>query len=41
MEETEGVKITSYNKFIEPLKEVIAKIEANDSNDEEYLNEIE
>ena len=40
VEETEGVKITSYNKFIEPLKEVIAKIEANDSNDEEYLKEI-
>ncbi len=44
VEETEGAKIASYKtliKFIEPLKEVIAKIEANDSQDEEYLKEIE
>ena len=42
VEETEGAKIQSYKtliKFIEPLKEVIAKIEANDSNDEEFLKE--
>ena len=44
VEETEGAKTQSYKtliKFIEPLKEVIAKIEANDSQDEEYLKEIE
>ena len=42
VEETEGAKIQSYKtliKFIEPLKEVIAKIEANDSNDEEFLKQ--
>ena len=42
VEETEGAKIQSYKtliKFIEPLKEVIAKIEANDSNDEEILKQ--
>ena len=42
VEETEGAKIQSYKtliKFIEPLKEVIAKIESNDSNDEEFLKQ--
>ena len=42
VEETEGAKIQSCKtliKFIEPLKEVIVKIEANDSNDEEFLKE--
>ena len=42
VEETEGAKIQSYKtliKFIEPLKEVIAKIEANNSNDEEFLKQ--
>ena len=42
VEETEGAKNQSYKtliKFIEPLKEVIAKIEANDSNDEEFLKQ--
>ena len=44
VEETEGAKTQSYKtliKFIEPLKEVISKIEANDSNDEEFLKEQE
>ena len=42
VEETEGAKNQSYKtlvKFIEPLKEVIAKIEANDSNDEDFLKQ--
>ena len=42
VEETEGAKNQSYKtlvKFIEPLKEVIAKIEANDSNDVDFLKE--
>ena len=42
VEETEGAKNQSYKtliKFIEPLKEVVAKIEANDSNDEDFLKE--
>ena len=40
---TQKIGLKSYKtliKFIEPLKEVIDKIEANDSNDEEYLKEI-
>ena len=42
VEETEGARNQSYKtllKFIEPLKEVVAKIEANDSNDEDFLKE--
>ena len=42
VEETEGAKNQSYKtliKFIEPLKEVIAKIESNDSNDEDFLKQ--
>ena len=42
VEETEGAKKQTYKtliKFIEPLKEVIEKIESNDSNDEAFLKE--
>ena len=44
VEETEGAKNQSYKtliKFIEPLKEVVAKIESNDSNDEDFLKQKE
>jgi hypothetical protein len=42
VEETEGAKKQTYKtllKFIEPLKEIIAKIEADDTNDEEFLKQ--
>ena len=42
VEETEGAKKQTYKtllKFIEPLKEIIEKIEADDSNDEEFLKQ--
>ena len=42
VEETEGAKKQTYKtllKFIEPLKEIIEKIESEDSNDEEFLKQ--
>ena len=42
VEETEGAKKQTYKtliKFIEPLKEIIAKIESDDSNDEDFLKQ--
>ena len=42
VEETEGAKKQTYKtliKFIEPLKEIIAKIESDDTNDEEFLKQ--
>ena len=42
VEETEGAKKQTYKtliKFIEPLKEIIDKIESDDTNDEEFLKQ--
>ena len=42
VEETEGAKKQTYKtliKFIEPLKEIVAKIESDDSNDEDFLKQ--
>ena len=42
VEETEGAKKQTYKtlvKFIEPLKEIISKIESDDTNDEEFLKQ--
>ena len=42
VEETEGAKIQTYKtlvKFIAPLKEIVEKIESEDSNDEEFLKQ--
>ena len=42
VEETEGAKKQTYKtllKFIEPLREIIEKIESEDSNDEEFLKQ--
>ena len=42
VEETEGAKKQTYKtliKFIEPLKEIITKIESDDTNDEEFLKQ--
>ena len=40
VEETDGAKKQTYKtlaKFLDPLKEVIDKIDSNDSNDEDFL----
>ena len=42
VEETEGAKKQTYKtliKFIEPLKEIIEKIDSDDTNDEEFLKQ--
>ena len=42
VEETEGAKKQTYKtliKFIDPLREIIGKIESEDSNDEEFLKQ--
>ena len=42
VEETEGAKKQTYKtliKFIEPLKEIIDKIDSDDTNDEEFLKQ--
>ena len=42
VEETEGAKKQTYKtliKFIEPLKEIIGKIDSDDTNDEEFLKQ--
>ena len=42
VEETEGAKRQTYKtliKFVEPLKEIIAKIESEDINDEDFLKQ--
>ena len=42
VEETEGAKKQTYKtliKFIDPLREIIGKIESKDSNDEEFLKQ--
>ncbi len=42
VEETEGAKVQTYKtlvKFIAPLKEIVEKIESEDSNDEEFLKQ--
>ena len=42
VEETEGAKRQTYKtlmKFIEPLKEIIEKIESEDTNDEEFIKQ--
>ena len=42
VEETEGAKVQTYKtlvKFIAPLKEIIEKIESEESNDEEFLKQ--
>jgi hypothetical protein len=42
VEETEGAKVQTYKtlvKFISPLKEIIEKIESEESNDEEFLKQ--
>ena len=42
VEETEGAKKQTYKtllKFIDPLKEIIEKIESEDTNDEDFLKQ--
>ena len=42
VEETEGAKVQTYKtlvKFIAPLKEIVEKIDSEDSNDEEFLKQ--
>ena len=42
VEETEGAKVQTYKtlvKFIAPLREIIEKIESEESNDEEFLKQ--